>query len=198
MFPELPGEPREWDVTGAVADADASGGPLRLALYESDGAYHSGKYFWSSDIDEWSAELRPTLTITWGQSVATLKKAAVPAFGEQGDAIVYTLDLIGSDSTLVLTDTLPSGTSAPVQFQLTGTDVTPTYDPEGHRLTWSDVPPLGHQVYVSYTVTIVTDQREALVNVAEMHQVGGELSVATTTVIANPHPTHLPLVFKGN
>jgi hypothetical protein len=197
VFPELPGEPRQWHVTGAAADAYASGGPLRLALYESDGAYHSGKYFWTSDVDQWSADLRPTLTLTWGRPVATLKKTAVPAFGTQGDSILYTLDLIGSGNALVLTDTLPAGTSAPGQFQLTGTDVTPTYDPGEHRLTWSDGPPLGQQVYVSYAVTIITDRRQVLVNVAEMDPAGGEPSAATAAVIANPYPAHLPLVFKG-
>jgi hypothetical protein len=195
VFPELPGEPREWDVSGAVADAYASGGPLRLALYESDEAYHSGKYFRSSDIDEWSAELRPTLTITWGRPVATLNLVATPAFGYQGDSILYTLDLIGSGNALALTGTLPAGASAPGQFQLTGTGITPTYDLEEHRLTWSDTLPQGHQVYISYAVTVVTNRRQALVNVAEMTQAGGAPSVATTTVIANPCPAHLPLVF---
>jgi hypothetical protein len=130
--------------------------------------------------------------------VATVAKAAVPAFGYQGDSIVYTLGLIGSGNAVMLTDTLPAGTSAPLQFQLAGTDVRPTYDPDEHRLTWRDAPPLGHQVYMSYTVTIATDRRQALVNVAEMRQPGGEPSVAKAAVIANPSPTQLPLVFKGD
>jgi hypothetical protein len=56
--------PRIWDVSRAVAQAYAAGQPLRLALYATDSAMHSGKYFYSSDADEAG---RPTLVVTWGQ-----------------------------------------------------------------------------------------------------------------------------------
>jgi hypothetical protein len=65
-FPGYPGIPYEWDVSQATADAYESGEPLRLVLYSSDGAIHSGKYFYSSDVGEWNAEGRPTLTVVWG------------------------------------------------------------------------------------------------------------------------------------
>jgi hypothetical protein len=65
-FPGWPGIPWKWDVSGAVADAYASGTPLRLALYEADKAYHSGKYFVSSDTGDWNEVGRPTLTVKWG------------------------------------------------------------------------------------------------------------------------------------
>lgn len=58
-----PGVPREWNVSKAVADAYAAGQPLRLVLYSADGAYHSGKYFHSSNA---GVAGRPTLTVTWG------------------------------------------------------------------------------------------------------------------------------------
>lgn len=58
-----PGTPRDWNVSKAVADAYAAGQPLRLVLYSADGAYHSGKYFHSSDAD---VAGRPVLTVTWG------------------------------------------------------------------------------------------------------------------------------------
>jgi len=58
-----PGTPRQWIVSKAVADAYAAGQPLRLVLYSSDGAYHSGKYFHASDAD---VAGRPVLRITWG------------------------------------------------------------------------------------------------------------------------------------
>ena len=45
-----------------------NGAPVRLALYEADWAYHSGKYFYASDTGDWNAEGRPTLTVTWGQA----------------------------------------------------------------------------------------------------------------------------------
>jgi hypothetical protein len=68
-FPGWPGVPREWDVTRAVAEAYEQGGPLRLALYSADSAYHSGKYFVSSDIGDWNAQGRPALTVIWGQAL---------------------------------------------------------------------------------------------------------------------------------
>ena len=65
-FPGWPGIPYEWDVSRAVAEAYSTGTPLQLAMYTGDGAYHSGKYFSTSDTGEWNAVARPTLTIVWG------------------------------------------------------------------------------------------------------------------------------------
>ncbi|MCC6165920.1 MAG: PQQ-binding-like beta-propeller repeat protein [Caldilineaceae bacterium] len=63
MEPTDPTIPYTWDVSLAVAQAHAAGQPLRLAFYMSPSAYHSGKYFWSSDADE---AVRPQLQIAWG------------------------------------------------------------------------------------------------------------------------------------
>ncbi len=68
-YPGRPGIPYHWDVSRAVAEAHASGSHLRLAMYESDWAYHSGKYFDTSDVDDWGAAGRPTLTVTWGTRI---------------------------------------------------------------------------------------------------------------------------------
>jgi hypothetical protein len=61
-----PGVPRTWNVSRAVAQALAASQPLRLVLYSADGAYHSGKYFSSSDVPDWNAAARPTLRVWWG------------------------------------------------------------------------------------------------------------------------------------
>ena len=63
-----PAGPYSWDVSAAVADAYAKGLPLRLAFYSTAGDYHSGKYFWTSDVDDWNAPARPTLEVQWGPS----------------------------------------------------------------------------------------------------------------------------------
>lgn len=63
-FPGWPGVPRTWDISRAAAQAYNAGQPLRLVIYATDSAMHSGKYFYSSDAD---LEGRPTLTVTWGQ-----------------------------------------------------------------------------------------------------------------------------------
>jgi len=57
---------RDWDVTRALTAAYVSGQPLRLALYESDSEFNSGKYFTTSESQDWNAEGRPTLMIQWG------------------------------------------------------------------------------------------------------------------------------------
>lgn len=66
---EWPGWRYEWDVSAAAAEAYAAGAPLRLALYEADSDYHSGKIFTTSDTEDWNAEGRPTLIIEWGDKV---------------------------------------------------------------------------------------------------------------------------------
>ncbi len=62
-----PGAARTWNITWAVTQAYEAGQPfLRLALYEADSAYHSGKYFTSSDTGDWNEAGRPTLRVTLG------------------------------------------------------------------------------------------------------------------------------------
>jgi hypothetical protein len=190
--------PWEWDVSRAVAEAYALGTPLRLVLYEADSAYHSGKYFHSSDVGDWNAEGRPTLAITWGRAVADLSKIAAPTCGDQGTPITYTLSFLGSGNTLTLTDTLPPGLSEPGDFELAGTSVTPTYDSGQHRLAWSDAPPVGQEVIIRYTATITTSDCQALVNTAELSEAGGEPSTATATFIANARLIYLPLILKDD
>lgn len=62
--PCWPCYPRTWDISRAVAQAYESGQPLRLAIYSTDSAMHSGKFFYSSDAD---LEGRPMLEVTWGE-----------------------------------------------------------------------------------------------------------------------------------
>ena len=64
-----PGAARVWNLSGAVRQVYVSGETvLRLAIYDADGAYHSGKYFTSSDTGEWNAVGRPTLQVTLGEA----------------------------------------------------------------------------------------------------------------------------------
>jgi hypothetical protein len=195
VFPDWPGEPRTWDVSRAVAEAYAAGIPLRLALYESDWDYHSGKYFWSSDARDWEG-MRPTLTVIWGRALADLDKTATPPFGAQGDTVTYTLNFLGTGSNLLLTDTLPAGVSPSGYFRLEGTSVEPAYDSERHHLTWDDAPALGQEVTITYTVSINTAETKSLVNTAELEDIGWGSSIITATIIANPRQAYLPLILK--
>jgi hypothetical protein len=124
-----------------------------------------------------------------------LDKAATPTAGDQGTVITYTLRFTGTGNTLTLTDTLPAGLSAPDNFELMGTGVTPIYDSGQHRLTWSDTPPEGQRVTIRYTTTITTSERKSLVNVVSLTEAGDPPSFARAYVIANPHLTHLPQIF---
>lgn len=60
-----PGRRWDWDVSRAVSSAYGRDDWLRIALYSSDAAMHSGKYFTTSNIGDWDAVGRPTLTIAW-------------------------------------------------------------------------------------------------------------------------------------
>jgi hypothetical protein len=71
-----PGAARTWNVSWAAAQAyGASQTTLRLALYEADAAYHSGKYFTSADTGDWNAVGRPTLQIVLADSGSTIPSA---------------------------------------------------------------------------------------------------------------------------
>jgi hypothetical protein len=65
-FPGWPGVPWEWDVGLAAVKALTEGEPLHLALYSSDSAYHSGKYFVTSYTGDWNKTARPTLVLELG------------------------------------------------------------------------------------------------------------------------------------
>lgn len=68
VYPGAPGVPQNWDVTYAVQKAYAQSIPLRLALYSADVGYHTGKYFSSSDLQDFDPTGRPTLLVTWGEA----------------------------------------------------------------------------------------------------------------------------------
>jgi hypothetical protein len=197
-FPGFPGVARQWDVSRAVSEAYASGGPLRLSLYDADWAYHSGKYFVTSDAEEWNEEARPALRVTWGYPQDVLQKTAVPYSGELGDAIDFTLSLSGTGQGLWLTDTLPIGIGAPSDIEIEGSTVMPVYDSVQHSLTWSDAPPPEQDVMIHYRVMITTAEPKVLVNRAQLSDLDRVLATATVRVTANGYKLHLPLVLKGD
>jgi hypothetical protein len=67
VFPGWPGVPQTWDVSLALSQAYHSGQPLRLAFYSADGPMHTGKYFISSDTEDWNELGRPALIVNWGE-----------------------------------------------------------------------------------------------------------------------------------
>jgi len=191
--PPPAGVSRQWDVSRAVVDAYADGQPVRLALYEADYALHGGKYFRTSDFEEVGQKDRPTLIVTWGHS---LMKTASPRVGGQGNPITYTIRFSGTGNALSLTDTLAAGVSSPDSFALEGTRVVPTYDSAQHRLTWSDTPPAGQTVTISYVVTIAVSDSRTLRNIVNLVDAEGTRT-ASVTVLANSEASFfLPLILR--
>jgi hypothetical protein len=168
---------------------------LRLALYSPDWDFHSGKYFYTSDIGA-SGEGRPTLTITWGWPGAQLEKQADKVGADYGEVVAYQLSLRGTGATLLLTDTLPSAMVWTGDVTVSGTAISPVYSPSQHWLIWEDNPALGEQVLITYTVSVNTLIREPLVNTGELVDQEGHTSRATFLVVANPFRCYLPLLLK--
>jgi hypothetical protein len=125
-----------------------------------------------------------------------LEKAATPFSGYQGSPIAYTLSFAGCGGTCTLTDTLPSGLSAPTAFAVEGTSVWPTYESGQRRLRWSDTVPEDQEVTLRYTVTITTGATELLVNTAVLSPQGEGSSTASARVIANSYVIYLPSILR--
>lgn len=61
----IAGVPRVWDVSYAVQQAYRTNGDLHLALYSADVDYNTGRYFNSSDLNDYEENRRPTLMVNW-------------------------------------------------------------------------------------------------------------------------------------
>lgn len=110
-FPGWPGIAVEWDVSSAVATAYAAGNPLRLALYEADAAYHSGKYFTTSEAEDWNEVARPTLRIKWGNPVFGVTVSPPVQMITPGETKTFTVNVMhgtGFNEAVTLTAVSPS------------------------------------------------------------------------------------------
>ncbi len=190
-----PGVPRTWDVSRAVAESYYAGEPLYLAIYSADWAYHSGRYFWSSDHDEYPAEARPTLQVYWGDPVAKIDKTVRPAAARQGQSVTYTLKIVGSGRALTLTDNLPATVSTPGQIQVAGGG-SASYQAGPHRVMWTGSVTAGQLVTISFPVTITTSVSQSIMNQAVLSDPVLGDSSDMAIVIANGHSVLLPGVLR--
>lgn len=189
--PTPPGDPYTWDATKAVAAAYANGQPVSLALYGSDTAEHSSKYFHSSEVsisadpNDPMFNAPPTLLVTWGSAGGTLRKWVSNPGAQTGQTVRYTLHVTGSGEPLTLVDVLPAGVSAPSNLS-TGLDYA------AGQLSWSGSPAVGQSVALNYEAQVMAESG-VLRNVATLYQ--GETAVATDTavVIVNAVQSFLPL-----
>jgi hypothetical protein len=191
--PGFPGVPYHWDVTQAVAEAYAAGRPVNLALYSSDTAYNSGKYFLSSE-DE-SVEGRPILNVVWDDALAKVHKDVWPPAPTEGQVVKYTLALLGNGQALTLTDDLPTQVSAPGLIEVSGGSIA-DYDGKTHRLTWNDSPDVGEPVTITFPVTVQVAGPLAVYNTAVLTDAKGRISTDRAVFIVDPHCVWLPLVMR--
>lgn len=197
-FHGWPGVAYEWDATEAVVDAYAAGQPLNLALYTADTEFHSSKYFSSSDTGDWNAQARPTLEVTWGEPLATVRKKVWPMALTEGRNVTYTLSLLGNGRSLTLTDNLPTQVSAPGLIQTLPSDPAAEYLSGTHRLTWTGTPSFGQPVTITFPVTVQVTGTLAIFNTAVLTDSDGNVSTSTTCFISEPQQVWLPLVLRSN
>jgi hypothetical protein len=190
-----PGVPRTWDVSRAVAEAYAAGEPLNLAIYSADWPLHSGRYFWSSDHDEYPPEARPTLLVTWGDAVGKVEKTAQPVAVTTGQVLTYRLKVLGSGRALTLTDNLPAAVSAPGPIGVAGGG-SATYQSGPHRVVWTGSIAAGQAATITFPVTVTTSLLLVIVNEALLADAVLGNSSATAIVIANGHPVWLPIILR--
>ena len=191
-FPGVPGVSRITDVSRAVAEAYAAGNPLRLAFYSADAAIHSGKYFWSSDVDDYMPMARPALTVVWGNPPAAVHKSAWPLTGSAGHPVTYTLDIMGSGQTFTVTDDLPAQVSPPGPILVTGG--TASYSPPARRILWTGTLLLGQPMTLTFPVTPTVTGPAAIRNTAMFTDSQGNVYTAVHTLMINPLGMWLPLI----
>lgn len=189
-----PGTPFNWDVSGAVAEAYASGAPLRLVLYEADSAQHSGKYFVSSDSTV--VDGRPTLQVSLGAPLAVVHKKVQPAAPAAGQVITYALTLLGNGHALTLTDSLPVEVSEPGPIQVLGGPAA-NYDAGAHYLTWNGSPGVGQPVTITFPVTVQVAGPLAVFNTAVLTDAEGLVSTDTALFIVDARQAYLPLMMRN-
>lgn len=86
-----PGVSYEWDVSKGVSDAYAEGDSFNIAVYSADSSYSSGKYFVSSDTEDWNETGRPTLMVTYGDLAGTSPTPTITA-DRNSDTKVNSMD----------------------------------------------------------------------------------------------------------
>jgi hypothetical protein len=190
-----PGNPYDWDATQAVAEAYAAGQPVSLAIYGSDTEQHSSKYLTSSETGDWNAAGRPTLTVVWGQPMATLNKQVWPTDVTIGDVVTYTLSWPGTGQALTMTDTLPNGLSNP--GTMSASDGQVEYHSGTRQVVWTGTPAAGQVVTVTFPATVQIGGPLALRNTAVLTADGEAASSDTATILIDGYYVYLPLVTKG-
>lgn len=182
-----------WDVSRAVAEAYAAGQPLRLAVYSADGPIHSGRYFYSSNVEDYNAQGRPTLTVKWSQSGPSLQYSASPPNPLYGQSVTYTLSTIAEGGAMTLTSALPAQVSTPGTVVVMGGG-TATYNIGSRQVIWTGIPAAGAPIAITFPVTVTATSPMLLRSTATLRDALGGSVQTTADVIANAYQVKLPLV----
>jgi hypothetical protein len=172
-----------WDVSRAVAEAYASGDPLRLALYSADGEYHSGKYFWSSDSGDWNAEGRPTLKVLWGEAAFELSATPALQLIDAGGVATYTVNIQHSSNFTHVVN-LQVEASSPPGLMVELASPTAFSPPGGHTmLTLVDSHDVSFSSPLLYTIPMTASG-------------GGFTATTHVKLLVNGRETYLPVIFR--
>jgi hypothetical protein len=193
--PPYPGIPYTWDVSRAVAEAYNANQPLRLALYSAHGPFHGGRYFYSSDVEDYNAVGRPTLAITWGSIRPTLRASVQPAVASTGGIVTYTISLQGTGNAMTLTNDLPALVSPPLSVNTSGGG-TATYNMQHHRIDWAATVASGVPVTITFPVTVLATDPAVLISTVVLTDSVTGVATSTALVIANGRRVYLPLMLK--
>jgi hypothetical protein len=123
-------------------------------------------------------------------------KRVVPAAARQGGQASYTITIGGDGSALSMADVLPAGLTL-----VSGPGTTPanvaaaSYNSTTRTISWSDAPPVGQLVTITYVVTLDSAGPGVIVNSATLTR-SGTNSQLRATLIANPIETFLPALRK--
>jgi uncharacterized repeat protein (TIGR01451 family) len=194
-WPGWPGIAYEWDVTRAVAEAYAAGQPLSIALYSADTEFDSGKFFTSSEAEDWNAAGRPQLTVVWGDGRASVIKTVNPSAVNSGSTVAYTLTVVGNGNNLTLRDRLPDGVSAPSGLQTTMG--TAQYNAAERRVEWSGRPAAGQTVHITYSVTVQARGPAGLRSTAELDD-GAGATQSTAVIVVDGLKVNLPGIWRNH
>jgi hypothetical protein len=189
-----PGIPYNWDVSRVVAESYMAGEPLRLAVYAASAPFHNGRYFFSSDVEDYNAVGRPTLTVVWGAAVASVNASVRPAGATTGQVVTFTVSLLGSGNAMTLTNDLPASLSAPISTASSSGTI--SYDATNRRVKWYGTLSAGTPATLTYPVSVLTAARQVIRNTVILTDaVSGSVS-STATLIANGFQIYLPLMRK--
>jgi uncharacterized repeat protein (TIGR01451 family) len=110
----------------------------------------------------------------------------------RGDVIAYTITLAGSGRPVVLTDTIPAGTTYVPQSAVREPSLG-NLQADATSVRWTGTVPAGTNLAITLSVTVTTTAAQAIVNRAQADD-GQVVTERHTTTIANGQRVYLPTV----